>query len=155
MVLSWPRRRSDHERVREHRGGDSGWRRPRQLRHPNVFPAKPFFFLLSLSHVVTCFSHLAFTHGPALCQGLARNAMNPVLYHTRLGSKLTLETTLTPLDNVLLSYNSRFAQTGIIHVLCFSFFYLSWNTVQYFRHNLRPYVVGKSSTVIESLSTVV
>ena len=81
--------------------------------------------------------------------------MNPVLYHTRLGSKLTLETTLTPLDNVLLSYSSRFAQTGIIHVLCFSFFYLSWNTVQYFRHNLRPYVVGKSSTVIESLSTVV
>ena len=122
VVLSWPRRKSDHERVREHRGGDSGWRRPRQLRNPNLFPISPSFFLpLSLSHVVTCLSHLASSHRPALCQGLVRNTMNTVLYHTRLGSKLTLETTLMPLDNVL-SYNSRCAQTGIIHVLCFSFF---------------------------------
>jgi hypothetical protein len=78
VVLSWPRRKSDHERVRKHRGGDSGWRRPRQLRNPNLFPANPFFFLpLSLSHV-TCFSHLASTHRPALCQGLVRNTMNTV-----------------------------------------------------------------------------
>jgi hypothetical protein len=51
VVLSWSRRKSDYERVREYRAGDSEWRGPGRVRDTS-------FLLLFLLHVIPLLSHI-------------------------------------------------------------------------------------------------
>jgi len=51
VVLSWSKRKSDYERVREYRGGVSKWREPGRVRGPS-FLLVTSFRLLFLPHVI-------------------------------------------------------------------------------------------------------
>jgi hypothetical protein len=58
VVLSWPRRKSDHERVRGHRGGLSEWREPGRVRAPKPLARHLFggvFFSCIIHMLFPCF----------------------------------------------------------------------------------------------------